>query len=529
MLCLKNKQKENTYWLLFSLAVTYIWGLAAHAYCFFDNSFSHDSLAEFNGALYGNNWKLGLGRVLVLKYRDFFRTDVTLPWLVGILGLLFIGLSLFLILRIFRIESKVLAFLFAGVLTANITVSAIAATYLHDFDSDMLALLFAAAAVYLWKNHPKWELLGAGFIAISLGLYQCFLFTAIALVMMDCILALLNGDAFRSVLIRGLRAIGMFLLGGLLYFVLVKVTMYVKQVPLYSGDYNTLNKILDLTPKSFLEYSVRGYRDCISRLWNAYSPYPRFVVKGATLLLTGISLTALAVGLLNKRVHIWEKLLCIILVLLLPYAMNLIYVLSNGYIHDLMVYSIWLFYLFALLLADWLAKAWKEKHFTQKFVTKAGSYAKVLCMGLVFLLLYGNVQFANGMYLKKDIQADAYRSLMTRVVSRMEKQPEYIPGETSVVFVGLPENLNDDIPGFEEYSAVTGMWSMDVLFDSQPQRFQAYFDYVLCAPIKLADDEQWYAMREEPDIREMPSYPAQGCVKLVDGILVVKLGRIPED
>ena len=82
---------------------------------------------------------------------------------------------------------------------------------------------------------------------------------------------------------------------------------------------------------------------------------------------------------------------------------------------------------------------------------------------------------------------------------------------------------------FEEYSAVTGMWSMDVLFDSQPQRFQAYFDYVLCAPIKLADDEQWYAMREEPDIREMPSYPAQGCVKLVDGILVVKLGRIPED
>lgn len=532
MLCLKNKQKENTYWLLFSLAVTYFWGLITHAYCFFDNNISHDSLAEFCGYLTnfygikGNNVKIAAGRFLTPPYRDVFRTDLTLPWLVGILGLLWIGLAVFLVLRIFRIESKTLAFLVAGVFVANITVSALAATYLHDFDSDMFSLFCATVAVYLWRFYPKGELLGSFMIAASLGFYQSSFFVAVTLIMIVCILNCLDGETVYSTLIKGLHAVIMLLLGGIFYFVALKLVTYLKDVVLFSGLDNSLDRALMLTPKTFVDYSIDAYRNCLARLWNAPSVYPRNVNKGATILLLGISGFSLVFGIIQKHVHLREKLLCIALALLLPYGMNLIYVLTLGKVHDLMVYSIWLFYLFALLLADWLAKAWKEKNFTQKFLTKAGSYAKVLCMVLVFLLLYGNVQFANGMYLKKDIQSDAYRSLMTRVVSRMEKQPEYIPGETSVVFVGLPEDLNDDIPGFEEYSAVTGMWSMDVLFDSQPQRFQAYFDYVLCAPIKLVNNEQWYAMREEPEIQAMPNYPAQGCMKVVDGVLVVKLGDI---
>ena len=145
-------------------------------------------------------------------------------------------------------------------------------------------------------------------------------------------------------------------------------------------------------------------------------------------------------------------------------------------------------------------------------------------MMLVFVLLYGNVQFSNGMYLKKDIEYDAYLSLMSRVVDRMEEEVAYVPGETQVVFVGLPEDLNDQIPGFEMHSLATGMWSTDILFEYTRQRFQAYFDYVLCAPIKLLEDSQWNAMLENQEVLGMPNYPAKGCIKMVDDVLVVKLG-----
>ena len=78
---------------LYSLAVTFLWGLLAHGYGIMDSNFSHDSLNEFNGLIFGNQWKIQLGRFLIPVYRNFSRTDLTLPRLIGILGLLWRGLA----------------------------------------------------------------------------------------------------------------------------------------------------------------------------------------------------------------------------------------------------------------------------------------------------------------------------------------------------------------------------------------------------------------------------------------------------
>ena len=524
MISSNGNRKQNRFWLIFSLASTYLWGLAAHAYFLFDNNFTHDSLFELNAAVYSNVFKYASGRFLVPFYRELFRTDITLPWLVGILGLLWIGLTVFFIIRIFHIQSKTLCFLVAGVFTSNLTVSAIIATYLHDFDCDMLALLCATAAVYLWKNCPKGEFLGAILIAISLGLYQSYVFVSVTLVIMVCVFALLDGDSFRTVLFRGFRAIAMIFLGGVFFLIASKVVSNLMHITLSSEFSKLGERSLEFAPKVFLDYSIGAYKNWANHLWNAYSTYPGNIVKVITLLLFGISAISLAVGLLQKSVHKWEKLLCLVLIILFPYGANLIYVMFLGACHDLMIYAIWLFYLFALLLADRLAKQWKDREQASKPMAKTGSYTKVLCMVLVFILLYGNVQLSNGMYLEKDVQYDAYLSLMTRVTGRMEQEPDYIPDETPVVFIGLPEDWNENIPGFEKNDLITGMWATDLIFDPQPQRFQVYFDYVLCTPIKLADDEQWLVMRDKAEVQAMPNYPAQGCIKMLDGILVVKLG-----
>ena len=49
---LTNAFERNKRQLLFALTATFFWGLLAHAYCFFGNSFSHDSLNEFHGAIF---------------------------------------------------------------------------------------------------------------------------------------------------------------------------------------------------------------------------------------------------------------------------------------------------------------------------------------------------------------------------------------------------------------------------------------------------------------------------------------------
>lgn len=509
----RNKAK-----LYFSLAATFIWGLLAHGYCFFDNSFSHDSLNELHGAIFGNDIKIGSGRIFVPLYRDLLRSDVTIPWFIGILSLIWIGFTVFLVLRLFRVESKGMAFLIAGVFTANISVAATAATYLHDLDCYMFSLLCAVGAVYLWRTFSKGWILGILLVTLSLGIYQSFVFAAAALVMMLSMLELMEGCPFREVFCRGLKAVGMVLLGGILYCILLRITRMLTGISLSSGDYNSLDTMLELTPRLILQLTAGAYADFVSRLLNAYSSYPGILVRGATAVLLLASFGALGTALCSKKIGWAEKALLILLTVLLPLVMNLIYVLTRGASHDLMVYSIWLVYLLALLLSEQLAK---------QYGGKLSQWQKTLCALLAGLLLYGNVQFANGMYLKKDLEYDAYLSLMTRVTYRMEDTEGYIPGQTPVVFVGLPTNLNPVVPGFLEYWNVTGMTSSDTIYAPEARRFQAYYDYVLNVPITLADGALWLETLRRPDVAAMPQYPAQGSVILVDGLLIVKLGDVP--
>ena len=517
-----QRLERNKTWLITALAATFFIGLAAHGYAFFDNNLSHDSLREFHAEILGNDVKMSIGRVLTPLYRDLLGSDVTLPWFSGVLSLLWIGLAVFLGVRGMRIESKPMVVLTAGIFVTNITVSATAATYIHDLDSYMFAMLCAAAAFWLWKQYPKGWLIGWIPAAVSLGIHQSYVFLTVSLCMIACILSLMNGAEFRQVLTRGLKAIGMLLLGGIAYFLILKGMLLLSGASLSSGDYNSLDRMSLLNLRTIGIMVIGAYSDWFSRLWNAYSSYPGVLIKGATAVFFAIDLAALAVFLFSRRWGWKEKLLCAALAALLPLGMNMIYVLSLGAVHELMVYPTWMFYLLTLLLAKWLYVQWKDA------AIPAGAWQRAVCMLLIGMVLYGNVRFSNGMYVKKNLEFDGYLSLMTRIVGRMEATPGYEPGETPVLFVGLPKTFNRVIPGFKDYWNVTGMTGSSPIYTTEPSRFQAYFDYVMSLPIVLADGETRERLLADEDVRAMPCYPADGFLTFRDGTLVVKLGDITD-
>lgn len=518
----KQRLERNKTCLVTALAATFLIGLAAHGYAFFDNNLSHDSLREFHAEILGNNIKLANGRVLTPIYRDLLGSDVTLPWFNGVLSLLWIGLAVFLVVRALRIESKPAVVLAAGIFVTNITVSATAATYIHDLDSYMFAMLCAAAAFWLWERYPKGWLIGWVPAAVSLGIHQSYVFLTVSLSMIACILALMNGAEFRQVLTKGLKAISMLLLGGMAYFLIMKGILLLSGAALSSGEYNSLDRMKLLNLHTIGSVVIGAYSDWFSRLWNAYSSYPGVLIKGATAVFFAIDLAALAVFLFSRRWGWKEKLLCAALAALLPLGMNMIYVLSLGAVHELMVYPTWMFYLLTLLLAKWLYVQWKDA------AIPAGAWQRAVCMLLIGMVLYGNVRFSNGMYVKKNLEFDGYLSLMTRVVGRIEATPGYEPGETPVLFVGLPKTFNHVIPGFKDYWNVTGMTGSSPIYTTEPSRFQAYFDYVMSLPIVLADGETRERLLADEDVRAMPCYPADGFLTFRDGTLVVKLGDITD-
>lgn len=511
--------QEGKRLLLRCLALTFFWGLLAHAYGFLHDSFSHDML----NALYADGvevyWKMQLGRFGTVLYRRLVRVPLGLPWLLGLLSLAWLSLALFLTARLFSLRTPLALCLTAGLLTVNLSVISMTASYLYEMDMDMLALLGAVGAVFLWAR-CGWPgvLLGAVLLAGTLSLYQSFLSAALVLALLWCLLRLFEGARFREVFVPGLRSLVMFALGGGLYYALLRLMARVKDIWLDTGTNNSVYQVFaagqdapNLWERLGLVYQGVGgafFDPAASHLSRA-----ALVCNAALAALT----LALLLRFLLRRDRGWaEKLLALALLALLPLGANVSRLFSEKPAHDIMKYAFWLLYLLPLLLL---------RGAPPRLVRPA----RLLAAALALLLLWDGVQTANAVYVKKDLEQDATLSLMTRVLARVEAEPGYVPGETELVFVGADAALNQSVYGFESYADITGAEHPSAIPFSGASyyynAYAAYFRYVLNTRAALAGAEAWTAMQGDARVAAMPAYPAAGCIRELDGLWVVKLGE----
>lgn len=247
-----EREKKN---LSFCVSVTFLWGILAHAYGFLHGSFTHDTLREFyiNSDTFA--LKISSGRFLVPVYRTIFQSGITLPWVAGILCMLYVGAALYFIIRIFKISSVWAKILVSGVLITNITVTSLAATYIHELDADMMALLLAVISAYIWHRNGRWyEMAAAGAVlAASLAIYQGYLSMTLTIMLFASIMFLLNGEKTKNVILRDLKGGAVILSGGIIYSVVNKAVTTLTGIlpsnrtnPFVLGDIDCLKLFKDL-------------------------------------------------------------------------------------------------------------------------------------------------------------------------------------------------------------------------------------------------------------------------------------------
>ena len=104
----KNEMKR----FLIAFASVFAIGLFAHAYCFTNLTLSHDGLNEFY--VYGPvnyldlnvfELKISTGRQLIPIYDLIFRGRVVVPWLSGLLSLVWLSFSVWFASMIFNFKS----------------------------------------------------------------------------------------------------------------------------------------------------------------------------------------------------------------------------------------------------------------------------------------------------------------------------------------------------------------------------------------------------------------------------------------
>ena len=501
-----------------SFLYTFVVGLVAHGYCFLNLLVSHDSLNDF---YVSDQWeRASFGRIFYSIYISLTRGRIVLPWLIGILTLCWIAIAVYLIVQMFDIKKSGLILLVSGICVTNPTVYALTATYIHDLDADMLAMMFSVASVFLWnhaiKTHEKKKkslllLAGALILSVSLGIYQSFVALAIVLVIIYSIRGLLENQSVQKVLSDGFCAIGLLIVAAVLYLVELKVFELLTGVStMNSATYNGVGNVSQAFSGNVMEQVLNTYLNFINAFKNfILTSYPECI----SMILLGVTAFLIVViALLGLKKMEWKsKVLFVILSAILPFGMNITYFLSGGAAHVLTQYAVWMLYLLAVVLVLWFEK--ENVSITIKNVV----YILLAC-SLIFTITE-NIQTSNSIYVKKDLESQATMSYMTRVADRMAEQDDYIPGETPVMIIG--ENvIGNSKSGFERYEIVTGVSGQGSV--TYYDTYKDYFKYILARPVSLHYDEE---LKNSEEVLEMSVFPKQGSVQMIDGVLVVKLAE----
>lgn len=489
------------------LAWTFLFGLLAHGYCYFNLSYSHDSLMVYQDDEY---MQIAVGRFMHLPYLRL-RGGFYTPALVGALSLLFLGLAICLMVRLLDMRRRSLLCLTTGILTTCATVTLTNATYIQDVDMYMLSLLLAAAGGWICAR-SRWGFWTAGiFFCLSMGFYQAFFQAAVFLAMMYVVKLILDGVPPQAVLRAGLHQVGGLLLGLLFYSAALQLVFAVTGIPLLStyglgsaARYESLGELL-----AYIRHTY-GY---VLHYFLHPAIHLSALAAAADLFLLVLSLLLVGFLVWRQQIRGWSLALLALVLCLMPFGMNVVYFISHGEEHYLMIFSLFLAYLFAAFL-------------TERFLREAAPAVlhrwvrRAVCCALG-IVLFGSVVYAGQVYLKKDLEYQTTVFTLTRVADRLEQLEGYQPGETPVALLGTLEDspLLLRRPGQEALFSDTGLWNE--LSVTYYETYAAFFHRVLGYSIHILSQEQSDAWRERAE--DLPVFPAPGSCAMLDGTAVVKL------
>ena len=479
--------------------------LLAHGFAWFNLFPSHDGTILFFDA---DVVMLQLGRWVQLPYYRFLRGKISMPWLTGMFSVLWTALSVYLVSDLLKLRRKA-TMAFAAVLGTAISITLLNATYNDKSDPFTCAMFLAFLGVYAVRCCRRpWlgVVLCGGCLCLSMGLYQGYIEFAIGLFLLCLLRDCLTRDLpWADYLRRGFTSVAALLLGGVLYAVSMKAVLAYKHLELIDS-YNGLQQMGRSGPTVWLSRLPGAYKQVFTTLLG-YDVWNNRGMRLATALCLLLALACLVLALRRKPRRVLAQ--TAILLVLLPLGLNVVFLLSEQAPTLLMLYPVYLMYALVLLLTE-----------TDTAPRSAAWLACVLC---AFLTLE-NVIYANGAYTYRKLVYENTRGQVYTIMAKVQDLPGYVEGETPVVFSGdfTDSNFtyhNDLIRQYEEGD--TGLSGSAITYDGT---IKWWFANIMGSGARVVNTQaELDAWAENPAVQAMPSYPASGCIAMVDGAAVVKL------
>lgn len=453
-----------------------------------------------------------------LHYASSLNDFTQMPALIGFLSVLFLSLAAALVADVLDLRSRTLSALTGAVMAL---FPCVGYTFLYMFTASAYCLAIFLAVLSVWlarEGRVRW-LLGAVALALAMGTYQAYATVAIALSLLAVLGRVLDkGSSFRDTLNLGLRLVGYLAVGAVLYYVILLVFLKVKNLELLS--YLGMDAAAEGYPFGQIpSLIVECYKQAI-----AFFFLPGSANGFANWFLVLLDLVALALGLLalwavfSQRGLFgekWRPIGALALLALLPLGMNFMQVLSPySAPTPLMKYafvSVYLLVFLALDRADTLEQLGKLRP-----LLPAGA---VWCALLLLFCLNTN----NLLYTASAQAHRATESYATRLLARIESCEGYEPGMEIAIVGAVPtDQIQSDIPSYlqvDHYSVpIHSVLPLN-------KHIYYYLNSWLSFPVEEPSEETMISISDSAAFQDMPLYPAQGSVQVLDGRVVVRMGE----
>lgn len=444
-----------------------------------------------------------------------FSSFYDLPWLTGLLAIVFHAAGAACICGILDVKKGMTAALVGAAAASFPTVTSVM-MYNYVADGYAFAFLLACMAVaFLTGEKPRY-LISAVLIALSTAIYQAYITVTVMLILLYLINEIIFGE--KSVADTVKKSAG-FLLTGIagmaLYYLIMRILPAIMGEELL--DYQGFSSAASFSGIDIRSSLYTVVHTLIDYFFDFSKGVSVFTVLNCIIFAVTAALYLVCAVKNGVFASAGKILLLAVFVLLLPTGANILAFANPGIdYHNLMKMGYFVFYLFFVLL-------YERTELLSMKMRGAGSW---LILVLCSVLVFNQTVIANISYHKLQMAYEKSYGVLLRIADRIE-QTEGQERCGRILAVGaLPgsEAYSDNLP--PNMTGTTGEYILraDDEIVGQSVLCSALNDY--CGKeYMFVHGEEKQALLKRDEVMKMDCWPGKNSVAVIDDVIVIKLGE----
>ena len=498
-------------------------GIITHITMITETIMSQDGLWNSMEYFRPGEWETSLGRwgiEIVQRLNQF----IAIPTISTISCIVMMAITAVILIDIFELKSKISVIFTSAILVVTPTLTA---TVLYIYTSFAYCFSFFISALVIWlinklKNKKVGYILASICLMFSLSIYQSYIGVTIGLCIMISIIDLIrNKKELKEVLFNILKTALVVIIGGILYYIITQIILKISGIEI-SAYKNAQNVSILGILLGLKDTIIQTYRDFFTFFFRneiVYNTnYRREVLYGIFFLLFTIS-TIISLVFLEEK-DIKKKLMKItiitLLLLILPIGLNIIDIIIVGNeMYALTAVQMILIFPFIFAIFE---------NNDKYILIKWGSI--LVC----FVILATYYIADNTSYAALKLTYNQAYSTTMRIMDRMENTPGYSK-DLPILFGGIVGNNNYPRTSTLYNYTIGSIVNNTTFHGSYGGAIGTWVKFIKVfygLDIKTCTAEEYNTIVNSDIYKEeMEIFPAESSIKIMDGIIVVKLSDEP--